>query len=119
MDATTPPAALPPDAVQVINVRLIPCRTAQGNTAQMVLTDWVNQSRSPITAVFAEIIAYDASGKPLDSGAPDYCIFAVDRPSQAVQPGQTYTEPDDSGFMLLSHFYGEAARATVRILRVR
>lgn len=103
----------------VQNVRLIPWRAANGNPAQMVLTDWQNTGTLPIKSAYAEITAYDATGRVLDSGAPDYCIFAVEREARAIQPGQSYHEPDDAGFILLSAVYGEASRVTVRILRVK
>lgn len=119
--ATAAPAISSPSRAEatVQNVRLIPWRTANGKAAQMVLTDWQNTGTLPIKSVYAEITAYDATGRVLDSGAPDYCIFAVEREAPAIQPGQSYHEPDDDGFILLSGFYGEASRVTVRILRAK
>lgn len=100
----------------VVNSRLVPFTTAQGQQAQMVLVDWRNTGSTPIRVVHADIVPYDSSGNKLDSGAPDYTIYAVSSSSSGIAPGSTYSEPDGEGFVVVSS--SPAARVEVQITRV-
>lgn len=119
-DYGAPPLPTTDAQAEVVGVRLAPIQTAQGRWVQEVLTDWRNAGNVPIRVVFAEITAYDAAGTELSSSAPDYCIFAGERSTPSIAPGEIYREPRGKGFMLLGlPGEGEPVRATVRILRAR
>jgi hypothetical protein len=105
---------------EIIKTRLVPFVTAQGKSAQMVLTDWKNTGMEPIKEVYADISAYDERGNLLSASVKDYCIFAVESDSKAIKPGETYTEPDGEGFILIP-FPPENAkvkRVTVTVTRL-
>lgn len=86
---------------EITQTRLVPFVTAQGKSLQMVLIDWKNTGGEPIKEVYADISAYDERGNLLSSSAKDYCIFAVESDSKAIKTGETYTEPDGEGFVLI------------------
>jgi hypothetical protein len=105
----------------VRRVRLTPWVTPNGVQAQMVLIDWANMGSSPIRAAYAEITAYDANGRVLDSSVEDYCIYAVDGRSRGILPGETYLEPEGNGFVLISTDMTAAppVRVEARITRAK
>lgn len=108
-------------SVEIVRVRAVPYVTAQGAQAQMVLVDWKNTGSTTIREVFADITAYDAGGNKLDSGAQDYCIYAVFSSDPGISPGETYTEPEDEGYVLVNApditGFSAAAKVEVRITR--
>lgn len=99
----------------LVGSRLVATTTGSGQPAKMVMVDWRNTGSVPIRSVFADIVAYDANGARLQSGAPDYCVFVVDNASPGVQPGQVHyaTGP---GFLLMP-VWGDPVRCSVRITR--
>lgn len=108
--------------VKIKRTRVVLFTAANGRAAQMVLVDWQNVGNTPIRAVFADIVPYDASGKRVDSGADDYCIYATwSNDDAGIVPGQIYEEPDGEGFVLLSYpgLVEPASGVHIRITRTK
>lgn len=105
-------------SAEVVSTRLVSFTTASGAAAQMVLINWRNTGKAPIRTVYADIVPLDDDGNVLESGAPDYTIFATEDAKDAVPPGVVYDEPDGEGFVLLPS-YGRAERVRARITRVK
>ena len=105
---------------EVVRTRIIPYMLpANGQQAQKVLIDWKNTSDMAAGAAFADIVAYDADGDELLSGAKDYCIFSYDGNEETkVKPGEVHVEPDEEGFILLSNAFGIADRVEIRLTRL-
>lgn len=101
---------------EIVRTRIVPFTMANGRTAQMVLADWKNVGTAPVRVVHADIIAYDDTGRALESGAKGTTIFHADD-SEPVGPGRTYREPGGMGWLLLP-IHGKAARAEVTITAV-
>jgi hypothetical protein len=101
----------------IVQTRLVPFTTAQGQAAKMVLIDWRNTGTAPVKEIHASLTAYDASGSRLQSSVSDYTVFYVEKEARAVQPGATYREPEGEGWILFP-FYGTATRVSVRLTRV-
>ncbi len=102
---------------EVTGVRIVPFTTAQGKSTQMVLVDWKNTGTAPLSAVFADITAYDAGGNKLPTSTTQKCVFAVFKDDERIQPGDSYISPDGEGFILLpSPVHTSASRATATIV---
>lgn len=105
---------------EVVRTRIVPfILPANGQQAQKVLIDWKNLSDIPAGAAFADIVAYDADGDELLSGAKDYCIFSYDGTEESkVKPGSVYVESEAGGFILFSDANGAADRVEIRLTRL-
>lgn len=103
-------------AVELVQARLEPFRTAAGDDTQIVGVDWKNTGNRPVRAVHANIKAFDAQGRELYS-APNYTIYAVFNDRPGVAPGETYTKPKGEGHVLPPLLPRPATRVTVEITK--
>ncbi|MDX1935234.1 MAG: hypothetical protein SFU56_21765 [Capsulimonadales bacterium] len=109
--------AAPRSTVRVVRVRLVPIRLASGDRRQMVLIDWKNNGKRPVSRVNVNILPYGTSRTPLKSMVFDYTIFSSGV-ANAVRPGRIYRETRSNGF-LLSPVFGRARRVEVRVVGVK
>ena len=84
-------------SAEIRQVRVAPFTNPKGKKSQMVLVDWINTGDTPIAVVHADLKGYDSTGK-LVWQVPNQIVYAS---HQAIQPGQSYTDPLSDGFLVL------------------
>jgi hypothetical protein len=104
----------PKGSVEILSFRLVPWANPQGHVLKEVLVDWRNVGDTPVRAVSADVLGYDAQGNRIQAIA-DYTIFTVfDDRDRGIPPGAAYKEPEGEGMKL----FPETARVEVRIADV-
>lgn len=102
--------------VRIVNSRLVPFTTAQGESAKMVLVTWHNEGPRPIYTLRARIDLFDASGRRTNESASSMVIWvAEDHDNRPLKAGQTYKEKGDEGYVVLESD-GEVVRTEVTAL---
>ena len=121
MTSTIPTVQKPEDrlSVEIVKVRVVPFRTANGIDTVMVCVDWKNTGTRTVRAVDAKLTGYDNKDKEVEIlSLPDYTIYAVFSDSKGVAPGETYTVPEGRGFIVLENREKKPIRATATITKV-
>ena len=91
-------AVRPDPSVSIIEARLEPFQSpTTGRQLQKVFTTWKNVGNTPIRAVEARLIFRDENGDVIESH--DYTLYAVFDADRGVLPGETYTTPQNAGFI--------------------
>lgn len=87
-------------SVEIVNVRLVPFRTPNGERTQKVLIDFKNTGTTTVRAVDADIIPFGPKGNRLGNAVHDYCIYAVLDSKPGIAPRDTYRTPESEGHVL-------------------
>ena len=116
---STLPLPIQTPQAKLTRVRIVPFINPQGRRFLMVMIDWKNTGTLPIAALFARIDLYDSDKQFMSlESASSYCIFAAEKESQKIKPGEVYQEPVGDGFVVVSAMGNVASRANVEIVRV-
>ncbi len=120
--AIVSPASLDSDAIltaDVLNARISDFVLPNGKKAKVVLIDWVNTGNRAIAAIWVNITLQNHSGVEVPGGATHKCVFSIESNGmQKIQPGDTYIEPEQEGFIVFPEYCHDAVKVKVELTRI-
>lgn len=110
----------PRNSVEIVELHIVPFRTADGVNTRIVQVDWKNTGNRPVRALWGKFTAFDGQKKQTDAFPKfDLCFYAVvanDRPG--VAPGATYIAPAGEGKIILPLDNERVMSVNVKITKI-